>query len=94
MDMAEFLRERGYRVHEAANAEEAREALQSKFAIDLVFTDINLVCEDKSGFRDAQAGRRSTLGFARSRCALAAVCRFRQRLFHAIQQVAPRIGLG
>jgi CheY-like chemotaxis protein len=42
MDMAEFLRECGYRVHEAANAEEAREALQSKFAIDLVFTDINL----------------------------------------------------
>ena len=32
MDMAEFLRECGYRVHEAANAEEAREALQSKFA--------------------------------------------------------------
>jgi CheY-like chemotaxis protein len=42
MDMAEFLRECGYRVHEAANAEEAREALESKFAIDLVFTDINL----------------------------------------------------
>ena len=42
MDMAEFLRECGYRVHEAANAEEAQEALQSKFAIDLVFTDINL----------------------------------------------------
>jgi CheY-like chemotaxis protein len=42
MDMAEFLRECGYRVHEAANAEEAREALQSKFAMDLVFTDINL----------------------------------------------------
>ncbi len=42
MDMAEFLRECGYRVHEAANADEALEALQSKFAIDLVFTDINL----------------------------------------------------
>jgi CheY-like chemotaxis protein len=42
MDMAEFLRECGYRVHEAANANEAIEALQSKFAIDLVFTDINL----------------------------------------------------
>ncbi len=42
MDMAEFLRECGYRVHEAANANEALEALQAKFAIDLVFTDINL----------------------------------------------------
>ena len=42
MDMAEFLRECGYRVHEAANAKEAIEALQSKFAVDLVFTDINL----------------------------------------------------
>ena len=42
MDMAEFLRECGYRVHEAANAREAVEALQSKFAVDLVFTDINL----------------------------------------------------
>ncbi|RBP15565.1 response regulator receiver domain-containing protein [Roseiarcus fermentans] len=42
MDMAEFLRECGYRVHEAANADEAREALQAKFAVDLVFTDINL----------------------------------------------------
>ena len=42
MDMAEFLRECGYRVHEAANASEAMEALQAKFAIDVVFTDINL----------------------------------------------------
>ncbi len=42
MDMAEFLRECGYRVHEAATANEAVEALQAKFAIDLVFTDINL----------------------------------------------------
>jgi CheY-like chemotaxis protein len=42
MDMAEFLRECGYRVHEAANASEAVEALESKFAVDLVFTDINL----------------------------------------------------
>ncbi len=42
MDMAEFLRECGYRVHEAANANEALEALRSKFAVDLVFTDINL----------------------------------------------------
>jgi CheY-like chemotaxis protein len=42
IDMAEFLRESGYSVHEAANANEAIEALQSKFAIDLVFIDINL----------------------------------------------------
>ena len=42
MDMAEFLRECGYRVHEAADANEAIAALQSKFAVDLVFTDINL----------------------------------------------------
>ena len=42
MDMAEFLRECGYRVHEAATAEEAVEALQAKFVVDLVFTDINL----------------------------------------------------
>ena len=42
MDMAEFLRQCGYRVHEAADALEAIEALQAKFVIDLVFTDINL----------------------------------------------------
>ena len=42
MDMAEFLRECGYRVHEAADASEAVQALESKFAVDLVFTDINL----------------------------------------------------
>jgi CheY-like chemotaxis protein len=42
IEMAEFLRECGYRVHEAANASEAIQALQSKFAVDLVFTDINL----------------------------------------------------
>ena len=42
MDLAQYLRECGYQVHEAANASEAMEGLQSKFAIDLVFTDINL----------------------------------------------------
>lgn len=42
MDLAQYLRECGYQVHEAANAIEAMEALQSKFAIDLIFTDINL----------------------------------------------------
>jgi CheY-like chemotaxis protein len=42
MDLAQYLRECGYHVHEAANGNEAIEALQSKFVIDLVFTDINL----------------------------------------------------
>jgi CheY-like chemotaxis protein len=42
MDLAQYLRECGYQVHEAANSNEAMEALQSKFVIDLVFTDINL----------------------------------------------------
>jgi CheY-like chemotaxis protein len=42
MDMAEFLRECGYRVYEAATAKEAIEPLQAKFVVDFVFTDINL----------------------------------------------------
>src|SRR5437588_12438630 len=42
MDMAEFLRECGYRVHEASTAVEAIEALRAKYLVDLVFTDINL----------------------------------------------------
>jgi CheY-like chemotaxis protein len=42
MDMAEFLRERGYGVHEAATANEAIEALQAESIVDLLFTDINL----------------------------------------------------
>ena len=42
MDMAEYLRECRYRVYEAATAKEAIEALQAKFVVDLVFTDINL----------------------------------------------------
>ena len=41
MDMAEFLRESGYVVYEAATAKEAIKALQAKF-VDLMFTDINL----------------------------------------------------
>jgi len=40
--MAEFLRDCGYRVHEASNVAEATAELEAKFAIDLVFTDINL----------------------------------------------------
>jgi response regulator RpfG family c-di-GMP phosphodiesterase len=42
LDTAESLREDGYRVHEAANASEAVGLIESKFAIDLLFTDINL----------------------------------------------------
>ena len=42
MDMAQFLRECGYHVYEAATAKEAIKALQAKFVIDLVFTDINM----------------------------------------------------
>jgi CheY-like chemotaxis protein len=42
LDAAEFLRQGGYRVHETANASDAMESLQSKFTVDLLFTDINL----------------------------------------------------
>jgi DNA-binding response OmpR family regulator len=42
MDMADFLRQSNYRVSEAANSDEALEALKLKFAIDLVITDIKL----------------------------------------------------
>jgi CheY-like chemotaxis protein len=42
MDMAEFLRQSGYRVSEAASAAEAIDALNSKFAVDLVVTDIRM----------------------------------------------------
>jgi CheY-like chemotaxis protein len=42
MDMAEFLRQSGYRVSEAASAAEAIDALNSKFAVDLVVTDVRM----------------------------------------------------
>jgi CheY-like chemotaxis protein len=42
MDMAEFLRQTGYRVSEAANAAEALDALNSKLAIDVVITDVKM----------------------------------------------------
>ena len=48
MDMAEFLRECGYRVYEASTAKEAMKYLQAKFVVDLVFTDINL-SDDMNG---------------------------------------------
>jgi CheY-like chemotaxis protein len=37
-----IFREGGYRVQEVANASDAMESLQSKFIVDLLFTDINL----------------------------------------------------
>jgi len=42
MDMAECLRECGYRVHEAADAREAMTALRANVAVDLVLTDVAL----------------------------------------------------
>jgi CheY-like chemotaxis protein len=42
MDMAEFLRQSGYRVSEAANAAEAIDALDSKQIVDLVVTDVKM----------------------------------------------------
>jgi len=42
MDMAEFLRQCGYRVAEVGSAAEAVEALQAKLTIDLVITDIKM----------------------------------------------------
>jgi CheY-like chemotaxis protein len=42
LDAADFLRQGGYCVHEAANASDAMGSLRSKFTVDLLFTDINL----------------------------------------------------
>jgi two-component system, response regulator PdtaR len=42
LDAADFLRRGGYRVQEVANASDAMESLQSKFIVELLFTDINL----------------------------------------------------
>ena len=42
LDAADFLRQGGYRVQEVANASDAVESLQSKFIVDLLFTDISL----------------------------------------------------
>jgi CheY-like chemotaxis protein len=41
-DAADFLRQGGYCVQEAANASDAMESLKSTFNVDLLFTDINL----------------------------------------------------
>jgi DNA-binding NtrC family response regulator len=42
LEAADFLRLGGYNVQEAANATDAMGSLQSKFTVDLLFTDINL----------------------------------------------------
>ena len=42
LDAADYLREGGFRVQEATTASDAMESLQSKFIVDLLFTDINL----------------------------------------------------
>ena len=42
VDAAEYLRDGGFCVHEATTASEAMDSLQSKFTVDLLFTDINL----------------------------------------------------
>ncbi|HLJ70791.1 MAG TPA: response regulator [Roseiarcus sp.] len=53
MDMAEFLRQSGYRVSEAASAAEAIDALGSKLAVDLVITDVRM-SGDMDGFALAE----------------------------------------
>ncbi|HLH49591.1 MAG TPA: response regulator [Roseiarcus sp.] len=42
LDMSEFLRQSIYRVSEAGHAGEAIDALNAKFAIDLVVTDVGM----------------------------------------------------
>jgi DNA-binding response OmpR family regulator len=46
MPLAEYLRDAGYRVLEAASAEEGKALLGANAAVDLVFTDINMPGED------------------------------------------------
>jgi CheY-like chemotaxis protein len=53
MDMAEFLRQSGYRVSEAANAAEAVDALNAKLTVDLVITDVKMP-GDADGFALAE----------------------------------------
>lgn len=42
MTISQYLRDCGYRVVEAANADEALQVLQSNIAIDVVFTDVEI----------------------------------------------------
>lgn len=49
LDIAEYLRECGYRVVEAGNADEAIRILESQLPIDLVFSDIQMP-GDMDGF--------------------------------------------
>ena len=50
LPLAEYLRECGYRVFEAAGVAEARAVLDADTPVDLVFTDINLASERENGF--------------------------------------------
>src|ERR1700739_3979762 len=61
MDMAEFLRQSGYRVSEAANAAEAIDALNSKLTVDLVITDVKMP-GDVDGFALAEWVRTNRAG--------------------------------
>ena len=49
MPLAEYLRECGYRVFEAAGVAEAKAVLDADAPVDLVFTDVNLPSEE-NGF--------------------------------------------
>lgn len=53
LDLADYLRECGYRVHEAASAAEAIAVLQGGHSIDLVFSDVQMPGE-MDGFGLAQ----------------------------------------
>jgi CheY-like chemotaxis protein len=46
MPLAEYLRDAGFRVLEAASAEEAMAVLAADTPVDLIFTDINMPGED------------------------------------------------
>ena len=50
MLVAEYLRDCGYRVFEAAGVAEAKAVLDADAPVDLVFTDINLASESENGF--------------------------------------------
>jgi DNA-binding response OmpR family regulator len=63
MPMAEYLRECGYRVFEAADVAEAKAILGADPAVDLVFSDVNMPGEE-NGFMLATWVRRHHPGVA------------------------------